>query len=41
MEIRKPEAVKAFVDQIRDMGDTGAGILGGNNGLLLKDGVSA
>ena len=35
-EIRKPAAVKAFVDGIRALGDAGAGILGGNNGLLLS-----
>ena len=34
-EIRKPEAVKAFVDGIRALGAAGDGILGGNNGLLL------
>ena len=34
-EIRKPAAVKAFVDEIRALGEPGAGILGGNNGLLL------
>ncbi len=35
-EIRAPEAVKAFVDAIRGLGAAGAGILGGNNGLLLE-----
>ncbi len=36
-EIRKPQAVKAFVDNIGALGEAGAGILGGNNGLLLPD----
>ena len=38
-EIRKPAAVRAFVDDIRALGDAGAGILGGNNGLLLPEGA--
>ena len=35
-EIRKPAAVRAFVDGIRALGEAGDGILGGNNGLLLS-----
>ena len=36
MEIRKNEAVKAFVDSVAEIPGSGVGILGGNNGLLLK-----
>ena len=40
-EIRKPEAVKAFVDDIRALGAAGEAILGANNGLLLGEGAAA
>jgi predicted TIM-barrel fold metal-dependent hydrolase len=36
-EIRKPEAVKKFVDDIRAIGLEGEAMLSGNVGLLLKD----
>jgi predicted TIM-barrel fold metal-dependent hydrolase len=36
-EIRKPEAVRAFVEGIRGLGPDGERILSGNVGLLLKD----
>lgn len=40
-EIRAPEAVRGFVDDIRGLGETGDGILGGNNGLLLTEVATA
>ena len=40
LEIREPLAVKAFVDQIREM-EAGPGILGGNNALLVDGAVSS
>ncbi len=40
-EIREPEAVKAFVDGIRDLGPDGEAILAGNVGLLLKESAVA
>lgn len=36
-EIRKPEAVKKFVDDIRAIGAEGEAMLSGNVGLLLDD----
>jgi len=36
-EIRAPEAVKKFVDDIRAIGPEGEKMLGGNTGLLLKN----
>lgn len=38
-EIRAPEAVRDFVKDLRALGAAGDQILGGNNGLLLKDEV--
>ena len=40
-EIREPEAVKAFVDGMRELGADGAKILSGNTGLLIPDGPPA
>jgi predicted TIM-barrel fold metal-dependent hydrolase len=37
-EIRTPEAVRAFVDGIRTLGEAGEQILSGNVGLLLRNG---
>jgi predicted TIM-barrel fold metal-dependent hydrolase len=39
-EIREPEAVKAFVDGIRNLGADGEAILAGNVGLLLGEPVT-
>lgn len=40
-EIREPEAVRAFVDGMRELGADGARILSGNTGLLVPDGLPA